>query len=387
MNTIQNMQVKPNMARLSPLMFSNVESYLSNQKAIVDEPLDDQDLKVIALLMSRIAPLKTNRKIKVKCVKRTKTNPFSAEIQSQTVQQWSLKMTNPCTQFCELSNESLLESNHDFGIESINWNSLIPKAGFSSDKVSITFRFDHNLVNKDKINSHHFSEIDNNMKDIQIGIKVCPNLDNDKVLADDIDESTHSPKSFGDNGRQLTPLCNKYRTSNPTGKLALRADVMNKNIIRAIRRECKRLLDAYIKDNNISIGKKMDQFFNAYRWFSLNLLGKFDSNFAELNNINIEDFVIYLGALTNYWAMKKFMGKGKDFDKVQMVYELFYRYSHNRFNEFLRIPEVSILISLILKNSNSENLFQTNNTLQMNKEKYQEHIENLISAISVVDIL
>lgn len=86
---------------------------------------------------------------------------------------------------------------------------------------------------------------------------------------------------------------NQIRASTPHSKsLSLRPDVMNKNIFRAIRRECKRLFSSYIKVKKNFIP-------NLYKFSEL-LLSNTSVNWQGTTGFKKDEFTKYFGILINY---------------------------------------------------------------------------------------
>lgn len=83
--------------------------------------------------------------------------------------------------------------------------------------------------------------------------------------------------------------------------LALRTDVMNKNIFRALRRECRKHYEKYIAANKLPNPKRGNKkFLSNIKKFAQHLLVNTEVGFAAKDQIDYNDFIIYLGTLINY---------------------------------------------------------------------------------------
>jgi hypothetical protein len=89
-------------------------------------------------------------------------------------------------------------------------------------------------------------------------------------------------------------------TSKPRQMLSLRSDVMNKNLFRAIRRECKGMFWQYLDSNNLSNSKKQKHFLPNLEQFSEYLLSETHVDWDNISEFNTKEFSTYLGIFSNY---------------------------------------------------------------------------------------
>lgn len=163
--------------------------------------------------------------------------------------------------------------------------------------------------------------------------------------------------------------------------LALRADVMNKNMFRAIRRECKSIFDSYLIENNLS-NKKGKRVFNVnLNMFSRHLLESTSVEWQSRRDFDQNEFIKYLGVFLNMCLMKKSFTLAEDKLKVQSFNELLYGYSHKKFFDFITIPEVSTLIKMIFEISSVDGFIANHETLVANREEYCAHIKQTMRQI------
>lgn len=109
------------------------------------------------------------------------------------------------------------------------------------------------------------------------------------------------------NNKDETTFVNKYSTSNsesgysqksksrkagnkPRQMLSLRTDVMNKNLFRAIRRECKNVFEKYAATNKLVCSKKPKHFMPNLEQFADHLLSSTTVNWEAIKDFNTKDF-------------------------------------------------------------------------------------------------
>ena len=115
---------------------------------------------------------------------------------------------------------------------------------------------------------------------------------------------------------------------------------MNKNILRAFKRELISIYEVFEGSNLIS------GFREKIKEFSDNLL--FTSNFDSANkkDFNYNKFYTYVAILINYWRMKKLVRTDEEKEQLKLWYEVIYSYSHQKFSDFISILEVATLIKV-----------------------------------------
>lgn len=171
------------------------------------------------------------------------------------------------------------------------------------------------------------------------------------------------------------------KVSSKGKSLALRADVMNKNLIRALRRELKSIFDAYIAKSRLSGNK-------GKRVFNINL-GKFSQYLLNTNvdlwktrdDFSEVEFIKYLGIFLNICMMKKTLDSNEDKEKLSAFNDLLYGYSHKKFFDYLSVPEVSTIVKMIIANTSRESFISNHETLASNSQEYSSHLETVLGQI------
>ena len=155
--------------------------------------------------------------------------------------------------------------------------------------------------------------------------------------------------------------------------LSIREDVMNKNVLRAFKRELINLYEAF--DGSSVIGS----FREKVRDFCEHLLMTSHYDSYQNKNFKRNNFYNFVGILLNYCRMKKLVRTPEEKEQLKICYEVIYSYSHQKFNDFLALPEVTAIIKIIVSESGIEKIIEHNDTLGGDHfSKYKTHIIELI---------
>lgn len=163
--------------------------------------------------------------------------------------------------------------------------------------------------------------------------------------------------------------------------LALRADVMNKNLFRAIRRECKTIFEAYCSKNLLSNSRSKRIFKSNLKRFSQHILESTSVEWKSRRDFSSTEFNKYMGIFINTCLMKKVFDETAEQEKVNEFNNLLYSYSHKKFYDFIRVPEVSTVIRMTFEQTGVSGFIDHHPTLSVNKEEYEHHIANILKQI------
>jgi hypothetical protein len=119
--------------------------------------------------------------------------------------------------------------------------------------------------------------------------------------------------------------------------LALRADVMNKNLFRAIRRECKAIYEDFLKNNSLSNSRSKRIFKSNLRKFSEYLLNSTNVEWKSRRNFETVEFSKHLGLFINTCLMKKVLDEKVGQEMILEFNNLLYSYSHKKFYDYLSV--------------------------------------------------
>ena len=286
-------------------------------------------------------------------------------------------------------------------------NKLYHQNNHPSNLFEFELKEDTVAPNKGKWNSSEFFFCDNSNNNIEDysfhnknGLRLNFNDDADslnyencfylKQNFDDNDElaQANNLKSESKNSKR-TNLENKLNLSRTRSKQkTIREDVMNKNILRAIRREWKNLFTSFCSSYNIKIKKQSKCYLNIIKDFAHYLIRRQSSSEVKdsfLNKVldstvyNWEesDFVVYLGIFTDYWAMKRILEESSHRLKLFKINEVLYNFTQTKFYEFIFTPEVNAIIKLICNVAGTESLISKNDALVDHQGDYVSHITKL----------
>ena len=243
-----------------------------------------------------------------------------------------------------------------------------------------------NIIKSEFVDLNHNIRFDFNYDVDSINAKYClepiTNLDSidEYYLDNKSKKDLENPKRTFENKTSLSRVRSKQRS--------IREDVMNKNILRAIRREWKALFNSFWASNNIKLKKQSDQYLSLMKNFAHYLVEKSstsiekDSFLSEMwdstvYSSEVSDFVVYLGIFTDYWTMKKVLEESIHRPKLTKINEVLYTFTQTKFYELISTIEVNAIIQLVWKITDLSNLVCKNSALVEHQDEYIDHIENL----------
>lgn len=193
---------------------------------------------------------------------------------------------------------------------------------------------------------------------------------------------------------------------------------MNKNFFRAFKREFKNNFDTFvqstqndskssqrvfakrvkdiniqnIENTDIKAFKRQSKFRLKLEEYSQYLLREFGEEFidepfstssknAPENVFSQSDFTTYLGIFLNYCLMKKMVCTPKDKIKLENTNFIAYSYSHQKFYEFMKIPEVYALLKILFKMITVEEFVKNHPALKTHETNYVNHVKRLLVTI------
>ena len=159
--------------------------------------------------------------------------------------------------------------------------------------------------------------------------------------------------------------------------IELRYDIMNKNFIRAIKREYKAIYNDFIANQGLKNTKS--HLIRNTEFFISELLANTSINWCETNNFSVDILSVYTMALTQFFIFKKLSADKQSIKIREQVYDLLYPYSHERFYSFIGVPEIKVLI-LMLREKHSKRDFAKLVTFS-NISTYETHIESIMRRI------
>lgn len=165
------------------------------------------------------------------------------------------------------------------------------------------------------------------------------------------------------------------RKRNKRKNLSVRADVMNKNLFRAIKREIKTCFKDYLSSSKLKNTKK--NFDIGHKSFCDHLL-KIYGEMKELKSFNQDTYELYLRILVNYCQVKKEANSSATFNMLNTTFDVLYSYSHKKFFDFLAIPEIKFIIKSVIHKVGVSKFISHHSVLVANEEKYKKLIFALL---------
>jgi len=77
--------------------------------------------------------------------------------------------------------------------------------------------------------------------------------------------------------------------------------------------------------------------------------------------------------------MKKALKDNENKQRLQASFNVIYSYSHQKFYEFINLPEIKVIFSAIMAKTGMDNFIHNHDSL--GKEKYLTHIGNIMEKL------
>lgn len=155
--------------------------------------------------------------------------------------------------------------------------------------------------------------------------------------------------------------------------LAIRKDVVNKTILRCLRRfmtsRYREVADEFFKTNN-----------HKSKWYFQSIEKFVDLEFSEYSSER-KKLQYYLGSI----IYPKFVNKNHlraaemDEEEGQILYECMYKYSHTRLLKIIEFKPIHIIYKYFLKNA-LEKILDTEPAIIKNKETYEKCFQDFLAA-------
>ena len=159
--------------------------------------------------------------------------------------------------------------------------------------------------------------------------------------------------------------------------LDVRFDVMNKNFIRAVKRELKCIYSEYLKNKGLRNSKY--SLFNNNESFVWDLLENTSVRWADIQQFRVDTFSKYAIVLTQFCKFKGINHDPSAKEIADKVYSLLYSYSHTKFYNFISTPEIRVIILMLKERYSIGKLAAL--TSPYNHATYKAHIKSLFKQI------
>ena len=150
---------------------------------------------------------------------------------------------------------------------------------------------------------------------------------------------------------------------------------MNKNFIRAVKREYTKAFYEFLKNKDLKDSKRA--LVNNTQQFVCHLLENTSVKWSEIDDFDLKRFSKYLMALTNYCKFKSLhLNKEEKLIKEE-VYNLLYYFSQIKFYSFVKVSEIRVLILILKERLGMKGLLSS--ITSSNYSSYRVHINNLMN--------
>lgn len=154
---------------------------------------------------------------------------------------------------------------------------------------------------------------------------------------------------------------------------------MNKNLLRSLRRKAKSMFDEYCAVYKLSVQEQKANFMEALHSFGTHLLMTHSPSGGIASSIDEDEFITYLGLFVNFCAMKRYLKGDEGIQKLRATNDLLYRYSQNKFYEYIAIPEVHYIIKIVCEAEGIENLVKGDSCLEAYSKDYIAKLQQLLN--------
>jgi len=152
---------------------------------------------------------------------------------------------------------------------------------------------------------------------------------------------------------------------------SIRKDVMNKTLFRSIRREYKQHFNQFCNNNGYKIMRSAKNMQKAIKEFTMHIMSNEDIFMLTQKYGDMPNLLYYVGLFVNFCKMRKIMKDYADKSVIQSFYDCLYGYSHRKFYDFVKRPEVSFLMKKMLNDELIDTLIDKYSTLAKNKKHYK----------------
>ena len=223
-------------------------------------------------------------------------------------------------------------------------------------------------------------------------------IETPRELEEKYEEEEKSPQQPPPKETKPKPV--KKTKRKKRSNLAIREDVMNKNFFRAFKREFKINFEIFINSSKTGSASSPNKDYSSYETaktpskkqckfkhklneFSAHLLNQYGQEFLADPSFNKSEFNTYLGIFLNYCLMKKVIKSSKDRLKLESTNFIAYSYSHQKFYEFMRVPEVKALLIILFRMTTMEEFVKNHPALAAHESNYLTHTHRLCSLIKL----
>ena len=181
-------------------------------------------------------------------------------------------------------------------------------------------------------------------------------------------------KSEGDINKQVDVLATHTKSINSSKNLAKRGDVVNKTILRAMKRYYYSDFDSCYGFSQLNDNDKFTQFKGLIRKYVTEQL----SICKQLSKEEVEDVIFFFGSMISHIHMRRGITISKLRTQVNFVHKCLYNYSHKKLNQLMQNEGLKFVLEDFISNDGFEVILNGEETMLKQEETYREAAKDLL---------
>lgn len=166
----------------------------------------------------------------------------------------------------------------------------------------------------------------------------------------------------------------------PDKKLAVRSDVVNKTLLRSLKRYYTSLFEEETKQKLSGKEAQKDELHEKLKAFTISIYtGDERFNLPEFQDVTMDDLVFYMGICINPLYMKKVASTPQERNKFHSFYNCLYKYSHKKLLKLFQSSVLHFMFRKFFEEGPFDGLLKHDSTLQRNPEAYKEASINFLN--------
>jgi len=175
------------------------------------------------------------------------------------------------------------------------------------------------------------------------------------------------------------------------GSLAVRKDVVNKTLLRSMKRFITQKFEQETGIINLSNEEKKQRFLELLEAFTRNYIPKVveiqkieDNNDDDENIISQNGVRFIVGLIVSQQLMRSHINSIKERTFFYQYYQLLNKYSHKKLLRLMKNSNFIFVIANFKENGGLEELIKTDQTLMRNPQAYYEAANSFINKLSIL---
>jgi hypothetical protein len=177
------------------------------------------------------------------------------------------------------------------------------------------------------------------------------------------------------------PKANKSRPKSfPDKKLAIRSDVVNKTLLRSLKRYYTAEFEKTTLNTLSGKFTSKSEVYRTIKEFTENIYdGERRFNLDEFADVQLDELVFYMGICIKPQEMKKSTNSPQERQKFQNFYSCLYKYSHKKLLKLFHSNTLHFMFRKFFEDGIFDDLLINDATLKRNPEVYKNASENFLN--------